>query len=212
MYLTSSSKSCGKGHFHGKCYCSIGMHIHTVQLQLYYINIFLFHLLYEQWIFIYLWLVKYGHLWYEVIRVQHCIGIISTFLCAFVHVFISAHFMCISMEAWECLCLCLHRQPIWPYDAAFHWHVVDDRPALMGMVISQVDLGIPWGMGSVWLSQDITRRHILLHTLHKPMKMITFDTQMTFFPCCDNTGSFFCSDIRCCVGVIRVKSIILMEK
>lgn len=44
------------------------------------------------------------------------------------------------------------------------------------------------------------------------MKMITFDTQMTFYPCCDNMGSFFCTDIRCCVGVIQVKSIILMEK
>lgn len=105
-----------------------------------------------------------------------------------------------------------HTQPIWPYEAALHWQVVDDRPGLMGMVISQVDLGTPWGMGSVWLSQDITRRHIVLHTHHKPMKMITFDTQMTFYPCCDNTGSFFCSDIRCCVGVIQVKSIILMEK
>lgn len=86
------------------------------------------------------------------------------------------------------------------------------QAGLMGMVISQVDLGTPWGMGSVCLSQDITRLHILLHTHHKPMKMITFDTQMTFYPCCDNTGSFFCSDIRCCVGVIQVKSIILMEK
>lgn len=86
------------------------------------------------------------------------------------------------------------------------------QAGLTGMVISQVDLGTPWGMGSVRLSLDITRRHILLHTHHKPMKMITFDTQMTFYPCCDNTGSFFCSDIRCCVGVIQVKSIILMEK
>lgn len=86
------------------------------------------------------------------------------------------------------------------------------QAGMMGMVISQVDLGTPWGMSSVCLSQDITRLHILLHTHHKPMKMITFDTQMTFYPCCDNTGSFFCSDIRCCVGVIQVKSIILMEK
>lgn len=128
------------------------------------------------------------------------------------HVYISAHFMCIRMQAWKCLCLCSYTQPIWPHEAALHWHVVDDRPGLMGMVISQVDLGIPWGMGSVWLSEDITRRHVRLHAHHKPMKMITFDTQMTFYPCCDNTGSFFCSDIRCCVGVIQVKSIILMEK
>lgn len=72
-------------------------------------------------------------------------------------------FLCIGMHVWECLCLCLHTQPIWPYEAALHWHVVDDRPGLMGMVISQVDLGTPWGMGSAWLSLDITRRHIQLH-------------------------------------------------
>lgn len=84
-----------------------------------------------------------------------------------VHVFIRARGVCTGMQAWKCLCLCLHThtQPIWPYEAALHWHVVDDRAGLMGMVISQVDLGTPWGMGSGWLSQDITRRHILLpHT------------------------------------------------
>ncbi len=144
------------------------------------------------------------------------ISMVDFFMCDCACVCVSIHMhlhTCLYMwEAWVCLCLCLHTQPIWPYEAALHWHVVDDRPGLMGMVISQVDLGTPWGMGSVWLSQDVTRRHILLHTHHKPMKMITFDTQMTFYPCCDNTGSFFCSDIRCCVGVIQVKSIILMEK
>jgi len=116
------------------------------------------------------------------------------------------------MQDWDCLCLCLHMQPIWLYKAASYWHVVDDRSGMLRMVISQVDLGTPWGIGSVWLSQDITRRHIQLRRHHQPMKMITFDTQMTFYPCCDNMGSFFCSDIRCCVGVIQVKSIILMEK
>lgn len=44
------------------------------------------------------------------------------------------------------------------------------------MVISQVDPSTPWGIDSVWLSQDITKQYIWLHRHHKPMKMITFDT------------------------------------
>lgn len=130
----------------------------------------------------------------------------------FVHVFISAHFMCISMQAWECWFF-VYTHSLSDHMKLPYIDILYSRwQARPRMVISQVDLGTPWGMGSVWLSQDITWRHILLHTHHKPMKMITFDTQMTFYPCCDNTGSFFCSDIRCCVGVIQVKSIILMEK
>lgn len=50
-------------------------------------------------------------------------------------------------------------QPHWPCEAALQWHA-DDRLGLMGMVISQVDLGVLWGMGSVWLSQDITRQPV----------------------------------------------------
>lgn len=90
-------------------------------------------------------------------------------LCFFLFIFFIEHrqhvtTMCVGMQACKSLCLCLHTQPIWAYKAALHWHVVDDRPRMMGMVISQVDLGTPWGMGSVCLSQDITTRHIPLYT------------------------------------------------
>lgn len=44
-------------------------------------------------------------------------------------------------------------------------------------------------MGFVWLSRGITRRRS--KSQRNPMKMITFDTQMTFYPRCGDTGSFF---------------------
>lgn len=84
-------------------------------------------------------------------------------------------------------------------------------PALTGTVISQVDLGDAVTDGGLCGCHAASRR-TPLQTRRRPMKMITFDTQMTFYPRRDNTGSFFRSDIRGCVGVTQVKSIILMEK
>lgn len=77
------------------------------------------------------------------------------------------------------------------------------------MVISQVDPGHVMTDG---VCAAVRRLQQPLQTYRDPKKMITFDTQMTFYPRCDNTGSFFRSDIRRCVGVTQVKSIILMEK